>query len=60
MALWDAVRRFAVVYVGEQESWDDFGGKKESNMNPILEGKCKEGMWLNLKRRKAISIGLFL
>ena len=35
------------------------GEKKESNVDAILKGKPKEGMWLNLNRRGTLVFHFF-
>jgi len=39
-----AIRRLPVVDVGDKESWNIFGGEKESNMDAIFERSREEGV----------------
>ena len=55
-----AVCSFAIVDIREEESWDDFRREKESNMDAILEGKCKEQMRLDLANGDALDFDCFL
>ena len=57
MGFVNAVCRFAVADIGKEESRDDFGGEKESNMDAILEGKSEEGMRLNLDGIDKLDLG---
>jgi hypothetical protein len=53
----NAVCRFAVADIGKEESRDDFGGEKESNMDAILEGNSEEGMRLDLDGIHKLDLG---
>jgi hypothetical protein len=50
LGLVSAVCSFAVVDIREEESWDDFRGEKESNVDAILEGESEEQVRLDLAR----------
>ena len=39
-----AIYGLSVVDIGEKESWDFFGGEKESNVDAIFEGSREEGV----------------
>lgn len=57
LRFFNAVCRFAVADIGKEESRDDFGGEKESNMDAILEGNSEEGMRLDLDGIHKLDLG---